>query len=333
MLRSFPPARKPQGAKHRQGVALSAPTQHKRAMTALPPFAALRAFEAVGREGGIRRAAASLGLDHAVVSRHIRLIEEWLGVGLFDRDGGRLQLTAVGARFHARISAAMAEMADATADAMDGGDHKGRSLKLWCVPGFAAQWLTDQIADFEVLHPDHHVELRPTDGPANLLAREADIDIRFYLDDWPPAPGGKGLRFVPLARPQIMVVANPEMAARLAGATAPDLLDATLLHEEHEEQWRAWLRLNGVAAPARIGGPLLWHAHLAIAAARRGRGIALASDYLVARDLKQGALVEVEIPDTRQVELGTYAFVTREDRWSSPAIATLRRFLLARAGE
>jgi len=39
---------------------------------ALPPFAALRAFEAVGREGGIRKAAASLGIDHAVISRHIR---------------------------------------------------------------------------------------------------------------------------------------------------------------------------------------------------------------------------------------------------------------------
>ncbi len=302
-------------------------------MTALPPFAALRAFEAVGREGGIRRAAASLALDHAVVSRHVRLLEEWLGVGLFQRDGGRLQLTAAGARFHGRISAAIAEMADATADAMDSDGHKGRSLKLWCVPGFATQWLTDQIADFEVLHPDHHVELRPTDGPANLLAREADIDIRFYLDHWPPSPGGKGLRFVALARPSIMVVASPEMAARLAGASINDLIDAPLLHEEHDEQWRAWLQFNGVLIPGRIPGPLLWHAHLAIAAARRGRGVALASDYLVSRDLKQGALVEVAIAGTRQVELGTYAFVTREDRWSSPAITTLRRFLQSRAGE
>lgn len=298
---------------------------------AIPPFAALRAFEAVGREGGIRKAAAALNLDHAVVSRHIRLLEEWLGIGLFHRDGGRLRLTEAGGRFHARISGAIAEIAHATTDAMDNDGHRGRSLKLWCVPGFAAQWLTDQIADFEALHPDHRVELRPTDAAADLLAREADIDIRFYGDDWPPSPGGKGLRFVALARPSILMVANPGMAARLADAAPADLLDAPLLHEEHDEQWRAWLRLNGVAVNGRIPGPLLWHAHLAIAAARRGRGVALASDYLVARDLKQGALVEVRMPGTRQVELGTYAFVTREDRWSSPAIAALRRFLLARA--
>jgi len=32
--------------------------------TSLPPYAVLRAFEAVGRLGGIRRAALALGLDH-----------------------------------------------------------------------------------------------------------------------------------------------------------------------------------------------------------------------------------------------------------------------------
>lgn len=49
---------------------------------ALPPFAALRAFEMVGRVGGIRRAASLLAIDHTVVSRHVRALEEWVGVPL-----------------------------------------------------------------------------------------------------------------------------------------------------------------------------------------------------------------------------------------------------------
>ena len=52
---------------------------------ALPPFATLRAFEAVGTLRGIRRAAQALKLDHAVVSRHIRSLEEWAGVRLVER--------------------------------------------------------------------------------------------------------------------------------------------------------------------------------------------------------------------------------------------------------
>jgi DNA-binding transcriptional LysR family regulator len=74
----------------------------------------------------------------------------------------------------------------------------------------------------------------------------------------------------------------------------------------------------------------LWHAHLAIAAARAGRGVALASTYLVGKDLEKGTLVELALPDSRPVVLGAYAFVTREDRWSFPVVTRLRRFLQSR---
>lgn len=297
---------------------------------ALPPFAALRAFEAVGREGGIRKAATTLSLDHAVVSRHIRQLEDWLGVALFKRDAGHLALTDVGARYHARISEAIFELGWATAEVMAEEDHKG--VRVWSVPGFAAQWLSGQLAEFERLHPEHQVELRPTDAMARLAVHEADVDIRFYGDSWPPRPDGKGLQYIELARPKIMMVASPEVARRLSrlGSLA-DLLDGPLIHEEHDEQWKAFFRLNGVDPGPRLAGPLLWHAHLAIAAARLGRGVALASTYLVGHDLANGALVELTLPGAQQVSFGFYGFVARQDRWTSPAISELRRFLLKAA--
>jgi len=49
----------------------------------IPPFASLKAFESVGRAGGVRKAALELGIDHAVVSRHLRALEAWLGQPLF----------------------------------------------------------------------------------------------------------------------------------------------------------------------------------------------------------------------------------------------------------
>jgi DNA-binding transcriptional LysR family regulator len=45
----------------------------------LPPFAALRAFDAIGRRGGIRRAAEELGISHAIVSRHLAALETFWG--------------------------------------------------------------------------------------------------------------------------------------------------------------------------------------------------------------------------------------------------------------
>jgi DNA-binding transcriptional LysR family regulator len=295
---------------------------------AIPPLASLRAFEAVGRLGGIRRAATSLDLDHSVVSRHLRQLEDWLGVALFQRVGGQVNLTEVGARYHGRISAALAELALATAELRDPHDRK--KVLLWCVPGFAAQWVADRVAGFERAKPGYSVELRPTDARANLLTHEADVDIRFYLDEWPPDPGGRGIQYVELARPPIMIVASPSVAEQFSEISADQLVDAPLLHEEHDQQWRAWLSLNNVTQlPEKIAGPLLWHAHLALAAARNSRGLALASTYLVDADLRSGSLVELKVKGTYPVVIGAYAFATREDRWSLDPILQFRRYLQA----
>ena len=296
---------------------------------ALPPFAALRAFEAVGRLGGIRKAAASLSLDHAVVSRHVRALEDWVGQPLCRRIGGKINLTEAGSRYHAKVSSVLIELASATLDLLHRGEQL--SIRVWCVPGFATQWLSDELAEFEQIRPEYRVELRPTDTAADLLMHEADVDIRFYGDDWAPRPGGRGLKQVALARPSVMAVASPSLASRLEPVkSVSDLLDAPLLHEEHDEQWRAWFRAKGVAAPARIPGPLLWHAHLAIAAARAGRGVALANSYLVRQDLENGNLVELGLPSSPRAVIGAYVFVARDDGWSRPAVAELRRYLQLR---
>lgn len=295
---------------------------------AIPPLPSIRAFEAVGRLGGIRRAATSLNLDHSVISRHLRQLEDWLGVALFQRSGGQVNLTEVGARYHGRISAALAELALATVEIR--GRDEEKKILVWCVPGFAAQWISDRLAIFHRAMPDYNVELRPTDVRANLLTHEADVDIRFYLDDWPPDPGGRGIQYVELARPPIMIVASPSVAEQFRDITPEDLLQAPLLHEENHNQWRSWLSLNGVTRlPETMPGPLLWHAHLAIAAARNSRGLALASTFLVDADLRNGSLVELGVRGARSVVIGAYAFVTREDRWSFGGVLQLRRFLQA----
>lgn len=295
---------------------------------ALPPFAALRAFEAVFRLGGIRKAAASMNINHAVVSRHMKLLEDWLGTPIMTRDGGKLALTEDGARFHARVSSALSDLAHATHELVDA--RASNHLRIWCVPGFAVQWLSGELADFEREHPEYTIELKPTDEPADLLAHQADVDIHYYGDDWGPQPGGKGVRFIELARPEMMAVAAPDVAARLNTAPVSELASAPLLHEESQDQWRAWLAHNGVAAAKTLPGPLFWHAHLCIAAAKRGRGVAIANAYHVAKDLAHGELVEVKPRGGGAVVLGSYILTAREDRWTHPALTSLRRFLVVR---
>ena len=52
----------------------------------LPPLRALRAFEAAGRHLSFVRAADELAVTPAAISQQIKLLEDWAGQTLFQRD-------------------------------------------------------------------------------------------------------------------------------------------------------------------------------------------------------------------------------------------------------
>ncbi|CAN7580115.1 LysR substrate-binding domain-containing protein [Phenylobacterium sp. LjRoot219] len=291
----------------------------------LPPFAALRAFEALIRLGGVRKAAQALGVHHSVVSRQVSQLEAWLGAPLLKRSAKGLALTEEGSRFHARISAAIGEIAQATHDVLDG--EAQRPLRLWCSQALSIEWLAKQIVEFERRHPDMPIELRPSDVPANLHHFEADANIfKHFGDDLHETE--RGLKGHVLAQLPLLVVASPDLAAELSWVrSVADLLNAPLLHGAHTGDWRMWLIANGVDPPDPLPGELCWHPHMALESARLGRGLALGSRFFFQRDLEHGALVELSVEGATTRAIGGYKFVARDDRWSTPRIATLREFL------
>ena len=295
----------------------------------LPPFAALRAFDAVGRTGGIRKAAEALGVSHAIVSRHIAALEETLGAALVARKTGTL--TPAGSAYHARISAAIAEIAAATQAARPA---RGASLTIWCSPGFALHWLTRHLPDFASARQRPMIDLRSTDTEPDLDAGEADGDIRYHYDG-APSRAGRGTMVEELARPPVFPVAAPQMLARLLAqpvATLADLRGLPLIQEASDSEWLMWLRAqgdhSGQLSPriARYG-----QSHLALAAARAGQGVALANHFLAAEDLAAGRLVRV-IParqPLKPVALGAYVFRCARARSRDPQIERFRGWLRA----
>jgi DNA-binding transcriptional LysR family regulator len=115
--------------------------------------------------------------------------------------------------------------------------------------------------------------------------------------------------------------------------TPADLLDAPLLHEESCAQWRAWFNVYGLPVESELPGPRLWHAHLTLDAARRGRGVALANRFLLGDDIESRRLVSMLTPECQQGEiaLGAYAFAARADRWHTAAVSAFRRWLKSAA--
>ena len=95
---------------------------------ALPPFETLRAFDAIARLGGVRKAAQYLCRDHAVVSRHLRAIEDWTGAKLIERSAAGSVLTEDGIRYHRDIASALDIIARATVDLIKRGGKEQPEL-------------------------------------------------------------------------------------------------------------------------------------------------------------------------------------------------------------
>lgn len=285
----------------------------------LPPLVAVRAFEAVCRLGSIRRAAAELGVDHAVVSRHVRNLEDHFGIRLLQAGPQGSRPTAEGRRFADKVSLAFDVLSEACEELRPKGGQ--RELRIWCVPGLAVRWLMPRLKALETLIPGREIVLRPTESAADLLRGEADLEIRFRPD---PAPG---VRAEVLAEPRFFPVASPAFLEQHGPVETLALLAALpLLHEDSREQWRHWLAEAGLDPVPPMEGPRLWYANVAIEAVLLGRGIALVNRLQVAPELADGRLVELLATDVR---IGAYVLQAESGRWNEPGIALVRRWLKA----
>lgn len=294
----------------------------------LPPFEALRAFDAVGRLRGIRKAAISLGRDHAVVSRHLRALESWTGTKLVERTAGGIVLTEDGLRYHRLVAAALDSIVYATVDLMRRGDHS--RLHIWSMPGFSLHWLTRRLGAFERRHAGVEIELRPTESSPDFSMHEADVDIRFISAYGEPFTLPPGLRSIEFAHVPIIAVASPDYLREVGPIAGPaDLVRLRLLHEINVDDWAEWLAAHGVYEELDLTGPRLWQGHLTLEAARHGRGIALANHLVAADDLASGRLVEVgkDNPSFQPHTMGIYLFITRADRWDMPLTRKFRSWL------
>ena len=81
---------------------------------ALPPLTSLVVFEAAARQLNFTKTSQELLVTREAVSRQIRLLEDFLGVSLFERSGKALSLTAAGELFVGTVSPSIESIARVT---------------------------------------------------------------------------------------------------------------------------------------------------------------------------------------------------------------------------
>lgn len=283
----------------------------------LPNLKRLATFEAVARLGGVRRAAEELGIDHSLVSRHLIALQHEIGAVLIVTSRRGVVLTESGAQYYQTIRDAFDAVSTATGRLQT--LHGSRGLIISSIPGFALNWLTPRLNNFQELCPDVEITLKPSQHSADLEAGEADAVIHYG------ELRGANIRVEALAKPRVFPVMSPAQRAKLPRVVSPtDLIGLPLIHEESDDQWHNWFRAAGVDPVPTLRGPKLWHANMAMEAAKRGQGVALANELIAAEDLTARNLVEVTASDVR---LAPYVFAARSDQWLRPAVAKFRRWL------
>lgn len=279
----------------------------------LPPFAAVRAFEAAARLMSFKDAADELCLSPSAVSHQVRALEAYLDTKLFERRGNMMHLTLTGQGYADRLSGLL--------DGIDGATRGARAgaqdvvLRVLCTPGFAARWMVPRMGRFD--HADR-LRLRVSVGAPSTDFATNDADVVIH---WADAPVD-GVLVEPLMSSARYPVIRPDLKARLGIDTPGDLARATLMHDETMDMWAEWFELAGHRPPQMPAGPEFPNCELATTAAEQGAGVALAYDMMVRGTVASGRLVRLF--DTVTMPFVIYSVACAEERADEPLIAAFR---------
>lgn len=264
-------------------------------------------FIAVADTGSFTAAAEAMGLTKAVVSFHIRQLEEELGVTLLLRTTRRLTLTEAGKLFHQR-SVMLLRDAERLQDDVR-ANHAGLTgeLRITTTPEYGSQVVVPLLAEFSQLHPDLRVRHVSSSLHADLIAERFDVAIRLgtLADSRYHAALMTSFTILPVATPGWLANHPVDSLEQLAEAD-------WIIHERLTSPLRWQVRgVDGHPVSFEIKkAPRLYadSAQALMAFALAGCGVALLPEWLVRNALDAGELVSL-LPAYTFAQQGIYAVI------------------------
>lgn len=242
-----------------------------------PSLASFRFFEAAAQTGSFVKAAEQLHVTHGAVSRQVRLLEEALGVELFERRNRAIFLNAAGRSLHATTSVIFEQLEDAVYRLQQSAREE--VLVLSCEPTIAMKWLIPRLPAFHKLNPDINLHLVAAGGPIDLVRSGVDLALRrddFHWDQDVHAEKICDEWMGPVSRSKKSRKEQLDGARLLYSGTRP-------------KAWPTWQRLSGVSTKGSIRVDYE-HFYLCVQAAVSGLGMAMASFLMVQDELQNGQL-------------------------------------------
>jgi len=249
----------------------------------------IKTFREVAFRRSFSRAADSLGMSKATVSRYVAELETRSGVRLLNRSTRSLSLTDAGQVLLDR-STELVAMAENTLNDLQGHGSTPRGrLRMSAPNGMIAGWMSDVIAEFIRLYPEVYVSLVFTNSEIDLIEQGIDIHLTGgRIDDM-------NLIVRRLVQFEMVVCASPAYWARRGIPQLPeDLARHDVLSYSLKPSTHLPFVTDGEAYDVAVHSRMEANDAVAlIELALRGVGVAYVPEPLAQSHLERGALVPV----------------------------------------
>jgi DNA-binding transcriptional LysR family regulator len=286
----------------------------------LPSLDLIRGFEAAARNLSFTKAAEELYVTQSAVSRQVKMLEEHLGIELFERRHRALLLTETGQEFYRAATSAMKLLAESASRIKDRGQN--RILTVSATIGFISLWLIPRLAEFRALHPEIDIRIDANNKMHDLRQGDIEVAIRYCPTEMAPEGAVKlfGEEVLPVCSPKILTRSKPLQ-------TAEDLQHHVLLHLDIQDAkavpwltWTVWLEVMQ-AAHIKPHGALRFNQYdQVIQAALDGQGVALGSSALVRHLLRDGRLI-APLPKASKSQRAYFALTAPQHEHRADVIA------------
>jgi DNA-binding transcriptional LysR family regulator len=248
-------------------------------------------FARVVELGSFTRAAESLEVSKAVVSKYVTRLEQRLGARLLQRTTRRLTLTEPGAALYRRSLGALAELAEAENDVAQLTGAPRGTLRVSAPTYFGSVTLAPALKDFRARYPDVALDLDLDDRMVDLVKERFDLAVRIA------AMTDSSLVARRLAPCPLAVVGSPAYFARRGVPRAPADLRAhdclTYSLSRNPNEWR-FRPPRGRWIAVTVGSSLRCNNDFALKqAALDGLGIGMFPSFFVEREVAEGRLQRV----------------------------------------
>lgn len=249
-------------------------------------FAGVLPFVRTAEERSFGRAAASLGITTAAVSKAVRKLEDDLGVKLLDRSSRVVALTREGAAFFERCRPAVLGVQGAR-DAMQDTRREPQGELAVTLPFILAPFVVPGLARLGTQYPRLIFRLHLSDRIARLADESFDVAIR--MGELQSSSHVSRL----LRATRWVTVASPGYLTRMSPPRSPADLAAhnCLRFVAPNGKPRDWSFADGTV-PVH-GNLVVDQGAELLAAARAGMGLCQVVDFMVQDAIRDGALVEV----------------------------------------